>query len=112
MDFALLFCSRTMKLKNYISLVLLIVLMFQVLPIKQLGNLLFSNQLQEELPHGADDVEKDAKAKVAFKKDFCAIHDLTQLSFLQITSKRYIHFAIALPAPHAGEIHTPPPNLV
>lgn len=72
--------------------------------------MLFSNQLQEELPHAADDVEKDIKGNLDFKKDFCCSHYAEQLTYISANTNCYIHFAIVLPLPHAGEIHTPPPN--
>ena len=86
--------------------------MFQMLPVKQLGSLLFSNQLQEELPHGiGGDVEKDTKGKLDFKKDFCCTHYVAQINYIYTNAILYFHFATALPVPHAGEIHTPPPNI-
>lgn len=100
-----------MKLKTIISLFCLVVLMFQLLPVKQLGSLLFSNQIQEELPHSMDDVEKDIKGKLDFKKDFCCTHDFAEINHISANAIGYIHFATALPAAHAGEIHTPPPNI-
>ena len=100
-----------MKLKTFISFFCLIVLMFQLLPVKQLGSLLFSNQIQEELPHATNEVEKDIKGKLDFKKEFHSTHDFAQVSYIYSNTTAYIHFATALPLPHAGEIHTPPPNI-
>ncbi len=100
-----------MKLKTFISLFCLVVLMFQMLPVKQLGSLLFSNQIQEELPHAAPEVEKDMKGKLDLKKEFCCTHNFAQLNYIYTNAVCYIHFATALPIPHAGEIHTPPPNI-
>ncbi len=85
--------------------------MFQLLPIKQLGNMLFSNQIQEELPHEMNDVEKDFKGKLDFKKDFCCVHDFAPANYIFSNAVSYIEFATALPDFHAGDIHTPPPNL-
>ena len=100
-----------MKLKTFISLFCLIVLMFQLLPIKQLGSLLFSNQIQEELPHSPNDLEKDLKGKLDFKKDFCCGYQFAQANYIRSNTNRYIHFATALPLAHTGEIQTPPPNI-
>ena len=85
--------------------------MFQVLPVKQLGSLLFSNQLQEELPHATEDVEKDSKGKLSFKKDFECTHSFVQVNGILFNIISYIHFATALPNTHSGDIHTPPPNI-
>lgn len=99
-----------MKYKILISLICLTVLMFQLLPVKQLGSLLFSNQLQEELPHAAADVEKGMNENPDFKKDFYYIHNITQVNHIACNTNLFIHFATALPFAHVGEIHTPPPN--
>ena len=85
--------------------------MFQLLPVRQLGSLLFSNQLQEELPHASNEVEKDLKGKLDFKKEFYPTHDFALVNYIFSSTTSYIHFATALPLPHAGEIHTPPPNV-
>ena len=101
-----------MKLKSLLSSLCIIVLMFQVLPVKQLGSLLVGNQIQEELPHADnDDVGKDIKGKLDFKKDFCCTHSFAALNYIHTNAVCYIHFATALPSPHAGDIHTPPPNI-
>jgi len=85
--------------------------MFQLLPVKQLGSLLFSNQLQEELPHTVDGgIEKDMKSKIDFKKEFCCTHNFAQINYIYTSATAYIHFVTALPLLHAGDIQTPPPN--
>jgi hypothetical protein len=101
-----------MNLKTFISFLCLVVLMFQMLPVKQLGSLLFSNQLQEELPHSADGgIEKETKGKLDFKKDFCCTDHVAQINYIYTNAVCYFHFATALPVLHAGEIQTPPPNI-
>ena len=84
--------------------------MFQVLPVKQLGSLLFSNQIQEELPHGSTEVEKDMKGKLDIKKEFYCAHNFAAINYINTNATCYIHFATALPLSHAGDIQTPPPN--
>jgi len=84
--------------------------MFQVLPVEQLGSLLFSNQIQEELPHAAAAVEKDTKGKVDLKKEFCCTHNFAAINYIYTNAACYIHFTTALPLFHAGDIQTPPPN--
>lgn len=45
--------------KKIINILLIIVFATQILPIQQVGSLLFGNQLTEEVPHAIDDVAKD-----------------------------------------------------
>lgn len=73
--------------------------------------MLFSNQIQEELPHMTDDVQKECKGK-EIKKDYYCTADFAEIGLIPSCSTAYIHFVTQLPASHAGEIHTPPPNFI
>jgi hypothetical protein len=96
-----------MKLKKIIAFFFLLALSFQILPLKQLGSLLFSCELQEEVA-GAVDVEKEKDKLV---KGLYSMASSIQLSFRTIAeSLKYIPFKTTLPPSHEGEIHTPPPN--
>lgn len=99
-----------MKLKKAITLFCFLVLMFQLLPVRQLGSLLFQSSLTEELTH--DDCTPDCKDHFPFKKDFTFLHYQSGLFITQASVIQYIHFADALPLHVAGEIHTPPPNSI
>lgn len=100
-----------MMRRKFITLFCLLVLSVQMLPVRQMGALLSSNQLTEELPH-AD------SGKSSVLKYEPTMHDpmdgagLLQTHLLATIAFRFSHFASVLPAIHAGDIHTPPPNAV
>jgi len=98
-----------MKWKHVIAVVCLLVLGTQVLPVKQLGALLSSNTMTEEIPHALDDGKDISKSDFA-KNNMVMPPGIAISSMLHNTSREYIHFAVTLPDCHAGDIHTPPPN--
>jgi len=96
-------------MKKLISIFLLLMLTIQILPLKQVGNLLFSNQWTEELPHSLD-VEKGFCKKMQGKSDFI---DWADGHFFVPTSEEDSYpviAAVAIPHNHAFEILVPPPN--
>lgn len=97
-----------MQLKKAIALFCVLVLSIQVIPVKQIGSMLFSNMIQEELPHSFD--VDQGKGKL-LKGDPFDTHTSTIGCISFTNSVEYLHFAITLPSPHTGEIPTPPPNI-
>jgi hypothetical protein len=87
---------------------LLLVLSIQILPVQQMGNLLFSNTFTEEIPHSAD-LDKDFTKK-EFKSDYLSTPSLSIASaYIDfVFGHRFI--ADAIPQNHSGDIHVPPPN--
>lgn len=101
-----------MNLKKIISCCLALVLAIQLLPVKQVGLLLCSNQIQEEIPHTIDSskqetAKEDVNKTVLFYE--AAYHENLNLLHNHST---YYSFASKLPSFHAKDIHTPPPNRV
>jgi len=99
---------RRMKWKHVIAIICLVVLGTQVLPVKQLGSLLSSNTMTEELPHNMDEGKDTAKAFA--KNNIVLPHGVELSAFFSNISREYFHFAVSLPERHAGDIPTPPPN--
>lgn len=99
-----------MRLKKVIALFCLLMLASQMLPVKEIGAVLFGNQLNEELPHSLD-VGKDVSCKLLVKSD-SFLHYLVDSNFLSGDIGEYVQFASLLPKNHATEIPTPPPNLL
>jgi len=95
--------------KKLCTLFLLLVLAIQILPIQQMGSLLFSNQFTEEIPHSFD-LDKDCCKKALLKSDFLSTPSLSFCSAFINTSFQHPHFAVAIPQNHTGDIHVPPPN--
>jgi len=68
----------------------------------------FNNQLQEEIPHAP--FEKCSAEKDMFKSDLLLNGSYPLSALFTTEAKQYPHLIIALPAAHAAEILTPPPN--
>ncbi len=97
-----------MKLKSIIATLLIIVLSIPMLPVREVGQLLSSNQMTEEIPHGTDTCKSFGKV-FQFQEEVIE-HEHGLSIFLGSQDVQYISFNIKLPAIHHGDIPTPPPN--
>ncbi|WP_344973593.1 hypothetical protein [Compostibacter hankyongensis] len=93
-------------MRRILSILLVSVASIQFLPLKEVGALLFKNQLVEELPHqGADQVQKEIKSKFNCN---------SQSPFLPLViameSTLAIHHSANIPPFPWVEILSPPPN--
>lgn len=95
--------------KKICTYFLLLVLATQMLPVQQIGRILFSNQLNEELPH-ANETDNSPLSKWLLKSDFLSTQDLAFCNGSIPPSPKHLHIADAIPQNHAGDIHVPPPN--
>lgn len=94
-------------MKKVLGIFLLVLMSTQLLPIKEMGRLLFNNQIVEEHPvDGSNDIVKLAK-ELKFLKIYDA--SLQYAPSLFLTSTHYNFFA-EIPLGPAREIHCPPPN--
>jgi hypothetical protein len=98
-----------LKIRKVISLFLLLVLCAQLLPLKQTISWLLSGQATEELVH-ADDGDS-SRTGDDFQKDFLPVYSPTLVQWsLQNPPKADPSHVVDLPARHADDIPTPPPN--
>ena len=96
-------------MKKIIGLFLLVLMGTQLLPIKEMGKLLFNNQIVEE--HPADGSCSNDNVKVGKEFKYYKQFD----NFLKFSPELYLNiiqyqFFEDIPAGPAKEIHTPPPN--
>lgn len=95
--------------KKIFGIILLLVMAIQILPVKQVGFLLCSNQLTEDLPLNAD-LEKDFIKKMDGKSNFletgfyAIAHPSSDIIYA------FLMYSDLIPLNHSSEIHTPPPN--
>lgn len=84
----------------------------QMLPVKQIGNVLAKNQWTEELPHDSDESGKNSLVK--FNHPFLPpVSYTTSVSFgAETKALAYIHFSEQIPSNHSTEVDTPPPDSV
>ena len=98
-----------MKLKNIISAFLILVMVLQLLPVRQgVRYFLIDNQTVEEILH----VEKSATKNFRFLDEAHCVIDLDFLShhFSIIKNFYPAHGAENIPAFHPADIPTPPPD--
>ena len=97
-------------MKPLIAAFLLMTISLQIIPIKQVGALLFNNVITEELAHGHG-VEKDTIKK--FSSLYNLLYSSNQhfhlLAFSALTA--YIQHSEKLPIQFKPDILVPPPNL-
>jgi hypothetical protein len=99
------------KLK-VISFMLSLLMMMQMMPLKQIGKVLASNQWTEELPHDCDEAGKDTSVK--FNHPFLPPANYSNsVSFAtEVIALAYIHHSEQIPANHSTEVVSPPPDSV
>lgn len=98
-----------MQLKKIIALFCLMVVCIQVLPVKELGAILFNNQITEEIAHA--NCEK--KPSIEKHTDDYLLSNINTTTFnLDCTNNHGMHAHVALVQLHVAEVQTPPPNLV
>ncbi|TAG99693.1 MAG: hypothetical protein EAZ17_07230 [Sphingobacteriales bacterium] len=88
--------------KSLIAVFLMLIFSIPLLPIAQVGNLLSSNQLQEEIVHSP-------LGKEVVNQDNDLIHQLVQLSDITVQPLGRC-FSEHFLSRQADDINTPPPN--
>ncbi len=98
-----------MKLKKIIAVICLTVLSTQVIPLRQIGAILFNNQLTEEIAHGSDFGKKFSEEKELHTNyPFLSV----QVKILSDISNHSMYAHARLVKQHVADVPTPPPNLV
>lgn len=100
-----------MKLKNIITAFLILVLVLQLLPVRQaVKYFLIDNQTVEEIVH----VEKGPSKhmRLLLDEDHTCMPAIDYLSdhFILLSNNYPFHTAETIPLFHAADIPTPPPN--
>ncbi|MFT4153016.1 hypothetical protein [Parafilimonas sp.] len=98
-----------MKVKKIIAVICLTVLTTQVIPLRQIGAMLFNNQITEEIAHGSDYGKKPLEEKEVhtwFPSLFAS-----QTQTLAGTNNHSIYAHAPLVQLHIAEVPTPPPNI-
>ena len=98
-----------MKLKKIIALICLFVLSIQVLPLQQIGAMLFNNQITEEIAHNADGGKK-LNGEKELHHFFPSVLKTTGKE-LSVTNNQSIYSRSRLVKLHIAEVPTPPPNI-
>ena len=94
--------------KRIINIFLILVMAIQVLPIQQMGKLLYTNQFTEEIPHNFDHSGEPQPTEA--KSDFTSTQEFSLLHMKDYTGLTYPVTADVIPQNYTTEIHVPPPN--
>ena len=96
--------------RKIISLVLILIFSTQILPIAQIGRVLYQNQLTEEVPHSASSVPVPNSFIEEIHKAY--LHDMqnTGVWLQSQVITHHIHETENISSQFIGEVQTPPPN--
>jgi len=94
-------------IKKVVSIFILLLFATQILPIKEVGGLLFGSQITEDVIQDVDDVAKDAFKS---KSDFAEVNTNRPDFFTLKTVSLLSEFSVIFPHNHSIDIYSPPPN--
>jgi hypothetical protein len=100
-------------MKKFVAYIFLFIFSFQVLPVKEIGSILFKGQMTEEIHETVDDtspggkVKKEPEVKLFIKNEMQAL----AMRFTSI-AQLAIHGSANLPRHFVPDIFTPPPNFI
>jgi len=96
--------------KKLVNILLILVLLVTVLPLKQVGRMLFDGQWTEEINEHSDHSpeKKSQPVKWTFLSGGAA-HDAASSSLIYSRDHNF-DYSQSLPVNPSGEIHSPPPN--
>ena len=99
---------RHMVIKKFISILCLLCMTLQVLPLAQIGRALSSNQWTEELPHNADEIGKSASVK--FSSTLPPETFLMMAGLAQSSAMLRVQISSTIPSNHSTDVVSPPPD--
>jgi len=98
-------------MRHAIAFLFFFILSSQVLPLKQVGKVLFKSQLTEEVSHADECGDTDEALQQLFFPEFFNGHPVPDTSeYLGTVIRTYIHLSESVPDQHASDIFAPPPN--
>ena len=94
-----------------ISFFLCLLIAMQMLPVKQIGRMLSTNQWTEEIPEGS--AEQKGKTDGAFKIPSLYLDASQESNLSYLTENKvliYIHLSDQIPSNHSTDVVSPPPD--
>lgn len=101
------------RMRKFIAYICLLIFSFQVLPVKEIGSILFKQQMTEEIHETVDDnppgskIKKESETKLFIKNEMMA-----SAIYLTKIVELALHRSEHLPRHFVPDIVTPPPNVV
>ncbi len=85
----------------------------QMLPVREIGKMLGTNQWTEELPHHSSDDEGKSDPSASFQKAFLPPYNYAGNSILaEAKANAYIHHSAQIPSNHSIDVVSPPPDML
>lgn len=97
-------------MRHAIAILFLLLLSSQVLPLKQVGKILFKSQITEEIHNEGGEHANDDDAVKLFTHSGHPPYTPESIKFLTAVIAVHIHIVEMIPDYHLPEILTPPPN--
>ena len=94
---------------RFLNIFLILVLLIQVLPVKQMGELLFNNQLNEEITcsdRGCKENNKSIESSVELEEGL----QFALILAASTTQLNYSNFQDSIPRHQVFDVPVPPPN--
>ncbi len=100
------------KLK-ILSFLLGMLIALQMLPVKQIGQMLGTNQLTEELPHSTTDDGGKIEPSSLLLKAYMPAYGAAGTSITTGTkANAYMHLCEQIPSNHSSDVVSPPPDVL
>ena len=95
--------------RTFINIILLAVLLIQVLPVREIGKILFDNQLNEEISCSGASIKELSKCNDSFvDNQDQEVH--YELNIHNDLTTAYAAFQTSLPIHHSSDVPVPQPN--
>lgn len=95
--------------RNLINIILIGVLLIQVLPVREMGEILFDNQLNEEINCSGASIKELSKCNDSYVDN--QEHMTQNVLYTQIgLISSFVAFQTIIPVHHASDVLVPPPN--
>jgi hypothetical protein len=95
--------------RNLINIILMAVLLIQVLPVREIGEILFDNQLNEEINCSGGSIKELSKYNDSFvDNQDQELH--YEINLHNSLTTAYAAFQTSLPIHHSSDVPVPPPN--
>lgn len=97
-------------MKKFLAYIFLFIFSFQVLPVKEIGQILFKGLMTEEIHETVDETSGNSKVKKEPAKLYFKAEALASAKYLTRKIQIAIHESESLPRHFVPDILTPPPN--
>jgi hypothetical protein len=99
-------------MRHFLAYIMLTIFSFQILPVKEIGKILFKSQLTEELHEDCAECNNEVKFKEPLPFKVPPVYHIRQLICFDMKLAVAIHKASLIMHQHFPDILVPPPNSI